>query len=68
MAVDWVNGICQMAVEGSESSETITVEDKIAIVQNVFSRLTVFKLCSQRVLDEESAADHYDLNLLRKLE
>lgn len=67
MAVDWVNGICSIAVENSDSTETITVEDKIAIVQSVFSRLVVFRLCAQRVLDEETA-EQSDLNLLRTFE
>ncbi|KAI6175285.1 hypothetical protein M3Y97_00671800 [Aphelenchoides bicaudatus] len=67
MTIDWVNGICSLAVENSESTETITVEDKIAIVQNIFSRLIVFRLCSQRVLDEETA-EQSDLNLLRTFE
>lgn len=66
-AVDWVNSLCSMAVQESNSSESITVEDKIAIVQTVFSRLLVYRLCTQRVLDEETA-ENADLNLLRSFE
>jgi hypothetical protein len=53
-----------MAVQGSESAENITVEDKIAIIQSVFSRIVVFRMCMQRVLDEDSV-ENSDLNLLR---
>ncbi|KAI6214211.1 hypothetical protein M3Y94_00241200 [Aphelenchoides besseyi] len=38
IVIDWINGICSMATETTADSttETITVEDKIAMVQNIF--------------------------------
>lgn len=55
-----------MAIQGSDSTENITVEDKIAIVQSIFSRIVVFRMCMQRVTEDESAES--DLNLLRNFD
>ncbi|CAD5226459.1 unnamed protein product [Bursaphelenchus xylophilus] len=52
--VDWVNGLCALALEKTETADTFTVEDKVAIVQNVFTRITFFRLCVDRVLERET--------------
>ncbi|KAI6187260.1 hypothetical protein M3Y98_00223600 [Aphelenchoides besseyi] len=71
IVIDWVNGICAMATERSADSttETITVEDKIAMVQSIFSRLVVLRICAKHIRDENSniSNETSDLTILRSL-
>lgn len=50
-----------MALSEHPTNDGITVEDKIAIVQNVFSRITLLQLCGNTVLEK----DNKDLSILR---
>ncbi|CAD5219444.1 unnamed protein product [Bursaphelenchus okinawaensis] len=52
--VDWVNGLCSVASKHIKTIDNFTVEDKVAIVQSVFTRITFFRLCTDRVLERKT--------------
>lgn len=60
--VDFVNSLCRIALKVSPQG-SITVEDKIAIVQNVYTRLVIFSLVATGIKNFQS--DGHFLSILK---
>uniref|UniRef100_A0A914EKY3 NR LBD domain-containing protein n=1 Tax=Acrobeloides nanus TaxID=290746 RepID=A0A914EKY3_9BILA len=65
--VDWVNGLCRVALRYCEHG-SITVEDKVAIVQNVFCRLVLLSMAAKGALCRENPTGYPFNNITEKSE
>jgi hypothetical protein len=63
--VDWVNGLCRVALRYCEHG-SITVEDKVAIVQNVFCRLVLLSMAAKGALCRENPTGYPFNNITEK--
>ena len=60
--VDFINSLCRIALK-FYASGSITVEDKIAIVQNIFTRIIIFNLVTSAVKNDHN--DNIILEILK---
>ena len=60
--VDFINSLCRMALKFYPQG-SITVEDKIAIVQNIFTKMIIFNLVTSAVKNDHN--DNVILEILK---